>query len=103
MLIVIVTKATTHAKPVRYDAIFEPVRTVKGKTIGWATVEGLRFPVIVDSRYDRVYTVSDWQAPAASFAENLADPVELAEQISCGQGKFVTPVGNVTDAVKDFL
>lgn len=86
-----------------HTAAFEPVRKVGMLTIGWATVEGIRFPAIIDGRFaDRVYTVSDWQAPSSSFAEDLADPVQVAEMMECGAGQFLTPAGNRTSAAVVF-
>ena|ERR1700744_426141 len=94
------------SKDREYDAAFDPVRSVSYYTIGWATVteDGytLKFPAILSRKFSNVYTVSDWQAPASVFAEDLADPEQIAEQISNRQGSFVTGTGADTSVANWF-
>lgn len=88
-----------------HTAEFEPVRKAGDKTLGWATVSTddvtLRFPAIVDAKYGRVITVSDWQAPWDNT--DLADPTVYGEMVKTGQGTFLTEAGNPSDAFRAFL
>lgn len=88
--------------PHRYNATFEAVRTVRGRTLGWATVQydGVEFcfPAItyVFEGEMRVRAVRDWQAPYNNV--DLNDPEDVAVMTRPGsQGSFVTPRGDHFD------
>ncbi len=88
------TTITIRDADMTHTAEFEPVRKVRGYTIGWATVVGddyrFRFPAIVHAGSGFVATVSDWQATFEADLD-LADPTQVADLIRTGQGEFMVP------------
>ncbi len=90
----------SHAAEI-HTATFQPVRTAGHLRLGWATVDYLTFPAIVDDRNKRVLTVRDWQAPWHDA--DLSDAENFAYQMRFGAAQFQTPTGEPSGVHRHFM
>ena len=85
----------------RLVAEFEPVRTIRSLTIGWATVATddvtVRFPAVVHGPTREMVTVRDWQAPDWRDCD-LSDRRAVREMLKTGAGQFMRP-GTYNDSI----